>query len=96
MHAFLTTLAAVPPGPPTDAAELLRAAAFYGHTALLRLLQLLTPADAFVDNPELMPEVFEEACIVSGQLHCWQTCVAACRMQHGMPRLLHASALSCS
>ncbi|PRW56875.1 alkaline phosphatase isoform A [Chlorella sorokiniana] len=57
---------APPHGEPTAAIELLRAAAFLGHTALLRLLLLLTAPTTFLDAPELLPVVFEEAYLVFG------------------------------
>lgn len=50
--------------PRTEAAQLLLLAAFRGHTQLLRLLLLLTAPTAFLDTPELMPELFKEAYLV--------------------------------
>lgn len=52
--------------PRTEAAQLLLLAAFRGHTQLLRLLLLLTAPTAFLDTPELMPELFKEAYLVFG------------------------------
>ncbi len=59
--------------PSVKAAEMLRAAAFWGYTNLLRLLLLLITPTAFMAALEGLPEVFEMAYTVRCRLprSCW-------------------------